>query len=218
MKVTVKHKILIGALLNFSFLIAESSAIVLSISRHGAEVFLYYTNLSNYFAIIPCLLTCIFSLRFFISYKEFPRFIIILRYISAVTLTVTFCVSMFIIIPLAPNLTHFMLLEGSSFFQHLYCPIVSLFSFLFFERHIRLKAVHIFLALIPTFVYGFTIVFLNLLKIITGPYPFFYFYEYVWYIPTAIIFTIILISILSALFIKISYNKRPVIKLTHASI
>ncbi len=209
MRATVKHKFLISLIFNYSILIAQSIAMVLSISRHGTEVFLYYTNLSNYFSIIPAVLFCIFALRTFCNNKPIPFFIIRLRFISTVTLMVTFFVSVFIIIPMIPSLTSYMLIEGSSFFQHVYCPIVSLISFIFFERGYNLKRLNVLFAIIPTLIYGFTLIALNLLKLVIGPYPFFYVYKIPWYISTLSIITIILITLMATLLIRLLYNAQP---------
>lgn len=50
-------------------------------------------------------------------------------------------------------------------------------SFLFFEPGERLEKKDLKYGIIPTVIYGITVLMLNILKIKSGPYPFFYVYH-----------------------------------------
>ena len=212
------YKKLIWALaVNFIILILEIIALFLSIQRHGIMVFTFYTENSNYFALIVSLIFCIGAL-FTLSRKSvLPRWIHVLRFIATVCLTITFIVSVFIIIPFRPSMWKYMLFQGSSLYQHLLCPALSMFSFLSFERQNTLTKKSIFFALIPTLIYGITCVILNLLRIITGPYPFFYIYQIPWYVSTLCILGILAISTITAFALYKFDNKSHTATITKQS-
>lgn len=198
-------------ILNFVILILEIVAVFLSIQRHGIMVFAFYTENSNYFALIVSFIFCVGTLKCLKSGKPLPKWIYSLRFIATVCLTITFIVSVFIIIPFRPSMTMYMLFHGSSLYQHLLCPLISLFSFICFERTQIISKNNIFYALLPTIIYGMTCVILNLFKVMTGPYPFFYFYQIPWYLSSLSVFGVCTISYLTALVLYKINNKQKIL-------
>ena len=182
MEVINKNKLFLALIFNALIVVLEIIALFLSINRHGINVFLYYTENSNYFSLIVSLIFCGILIYSLIKHKNLPKFIIILRYMATICLTITFLVVIFLLVPLKPSMASYLILEDSSLYQHVLCPILSVISFLIFEPAIRLNKREIIWGIIPTIIYGVIIITLNILKIIIGPYPFFYVYNIPWYL------------------------------------
>ncbi len=137
---------------------------------------MFYTEIVNYFTLI---VSAIFVLEFLIKQKT-SKFTKCLRFISSVCLGVTFIMVVTVLIPMFPSTFVFMMFEDSNLYQHLICPICSIVSLILFENKDEFKKTYLLYALIPTIVYGIICIILNLTKVITGPYPFFYLYEIPW--------------------------------------
>lgn len=188
---------------NLLIIIFEIIALVLSIQRHGLRVFKYYTENSNYFALIISTIFCLYTI---FAKNGIKSWMIYLRYVSTVCLAITFVIVSLVLIPMYPASFYFMMFDGSSLFQHLLCPILSIISFLLFENQIFLKKISIFFTIIPTFIYGLVCILLNLLKLMQGPYPFFYVYDISWFVCAISIVAILLISLLIAYAFYKIYN------------
>lgn len=204
----LKRKLVLGLIFNFIILILEIVGLFLSIQRHGIKVFTFYTENSNYFALVVSLIFCIYSIISLKKQTTLPYWVHVLRFIATVCLTITFIVSIFIIIPFKPSLYKYMIYQGSSLYQHILCPLLSFFSFLFIEQKKALSKRVVFYALVPTIIYGIVCIVLNLLKVITGPYPFFYFYQIPWYLSTLSILGVISISLATTLVLFSLHNKK----------
>ena len=142
--------------------------------------FRYYTQDSNYFAMIVSILFLIWAIR---GKKDepLPDWLITLRYIATCLLSVTFLVIVFILCPpYGLEGYRIALLTEAHVFDHLLCPILSFVSLLLFEDTPKQKGAPL-LALIPTFLYAAVAVPLNFAKIWYGPYPFLYVYEQPWW-------------------------------------
>ncbi len=163
-------KTIIPLILNTAVIIFGSIGFCMNMN-YGIATLRYYTVLSNIFALAVSVLYVSFSLR---TKGNIPVFITFLRYAAAVCLTLTFLVVTFIFIPMAGTSVLF---EGVNLFQHLLCPVISFVSFMFFENRSKLSKRHIFLSLIPTFTYAAVIIILNILRVVSGPYPFLMVYE-----------------------------------------
>ncbi len=180
---------------------------MLSILRHGVMVFVFYTEISNYFALVVSLVYCVFGLCLLKKHLAPPNWLVTLRYSATIMLFITFIVSLCVIIPFRPSMTAYMLVEGSSPFHHVLCPIFSVISFFSFERGQTLSKKSIFFALIPTIIYGVTLIILNLAKAIEGPYPFFYFYKVAWWFSLGGVLLVAFISIGTAILFRFFHNK-----------
>ena len=203
----MKKRIVFAILFNFVILCFEVFALIECIKLKGILTFTYYTTTSNFLALIVSLLFCIVAPICLIKNKTLPTWLSLFRFTSTVCLCITFIISLFIIVPLYPNLLNYMILQNPGIFQHLICPLLSLFSFLAFEKHSHLPQKALTIALIPTLSYGAINLVLNILKITAGPYPFFYLFVVPWYVPVLCITAIILISIFTIKFIFNSFNK-----------
>ena len=149
----------LSIIMNILVIIGGLLGVVIAIREHMTkDFFLYYTNLSNVFAMIT-------SLLFIITINKNNKLINILRFLSTVCLTLTLLVVIFI---LTPMLKVNLFVGNYMPLYHLICPLLSLVSTLFFEE-VDSKPIY---AIIPTSLYTIITIILNLLKIINGPYPF----------------------------------------------
>ncbi len=164
--------------LNALLFITEIVGFVYSFIDVGWLVFTYYTELSNMLLLFSAgavLLSAYFNLRKGCGTNFFTH---LTRFIATSSGTLTFLVVIFILIPMYPNpLT--LLYERSMLFHHTICPILSIVSFLFFEKEEsrNLTYRHIPYGIALTAVYGAIFITLNAVKAFYGPYPFLYVYE-----------------------------------------
>ena len=138
--------------------------IAFSKSLKGRDIkksFVYYTQLSNLIALIASILLVAMGGK---------PFAMVLRYISVCMLVMTFLVTTCILVPMSRN-PRGLLFSGSGLFHHLIIPLFSTWSYMFLE-----KRVSIYWAVMPilfTLAYGLLMLYLNYIKKIEGPYPFF---------------------------------------------
>ena len=202
-----RKKTIFALFFNIFIVFFEILGVIFSVQRHGIKVFMFYTENSNYLSLLISLSFCIYAIIYLKSNRSIPYFIYCLRFISTTCLTITLFVVLFILTPMLPGSFVFMMFKSSNLFQHLLCPVFSIISFLFFENSIFLNKKALFYALIPTIIYGIICIGLNLLKIITGPYPFFYVYLVPWWFSSCSILVIIMGSLgISFLLYKL-FNK-----------
>lgn len=187
---TNKRKLIFAITINLIIVGLEIIGAVLSVKRHGIKAFQYYTEDSNYFALISSLVFVICGVVSLKTNKSVGGMVHILRFISTTCLTVTLIVVLVVLIPMFPEDSVFMLFGDSNLYQHTLCPLLSILSFVFLENDVRLTKKSIFVSLIPTIIYGVTCVTLNICRVMEGPYPFFYVYEFPWYFSTIFLISI----------------------------
>ena len=127
----------------------------------GIKNLIYYTVLSNIVNCISVLMTVIFGQ---------PGWVTVVRYLGTCMLIFTIMVTTFVLVPAAGSAKS-LLFGGSGLFVHLICPILSTISYIFIEEHVG--AVFILLPVAITLVYGFIMLYLNGIRKVDGPYPFF---------------------------------------------
>ena len=203
----MRKNLLVAFVFNLIIVILETIGIILSLQKTGILTFTFYTTDSNFLALFTSLVFCIFYLTR-PPQNKIPSWLQTFRFISCVSLGVTIFISICVIIPLYPNLLEYMLLENFGLYFHLICPLLSIISFLFFEKNKPLAKRTIILTLAPTILFGIINISLNLSKIITGPYPFFYLFIVPWYTSLFTIFFILLSSLVISIFIYKIYNKK----------
>lgn len=157
---------------NLLIVVLEVISFIILINRNGGVtvgVVYFYTRLSNLLALIAG----IFVLIVIIKNKsgELPKWLSMLRYIVTIMLFVTFLISIFVLTP-AVGSFYKMMIENQLKFHHLLCPLISIISFIFFEKGGVLTTKDNVLALIPTLVYGIVMMILNGARVVDGPYPF----------------------------------------------
>lgn len=198
----------VAFVLNFLVVMFSVVGMILSFNKHGLRVFEYYTENSNYLSLFSSGVFCVACIVSMIKKTHIKKWIHSLRYMTTVCLTVTIVVVCLVLLPLMPNMTNELVFNGLGLYYHLICPLLSIFSFVLFERECEFSKKDIYISLIPTVVYGVVIVLLNLFKVIAGPYPFLHFYKFKWYQTTFCLLGVFLGCIIISIgFYKIR-NKR----------
>ena len=122
-----------------------------AVYRHicnGAQktVFRFYTTLSNLFCAAVCLAVAVSRII-----GEVPPLILVLKYISTVSVTVTF---MTVMLYLGPILYSYKdMLSGPDIWLHLICPVLAIVSLLLWDK-IEMPFAAVFLGALPVLVYG----------------------------------------------------------------
>lgn len=148
-------------------------------ARHsGWSILKYYTQLSNLFGALACLLISGFEIESIRANREkTPVWAYCIQFSAVCCLMVTFLVVLFVLAPDAgKNGYRVMLTQGDMLYHHLLCPLLILIAFALLERpNIPMRAA--VYAVIPTLLYGITTLILNLLRKLDGPYPFLHVYR-----------------------------------------
>lgn len=144
---------------NCIVVILEITGLYISISARHLGVFAYYTQLSN-------MVTLVSSLLFLLA-GDGP-FVSTVRYLSTCMLTMTFLITLFVLVPMGAGFRK-MMLSGNGLYHHTLCPLISVTSYILWEQHGTVLAVPVVL----TFIYGVIMLVLNGMRKYDGPYPFF---------------------------------------------
>ena len=120
----------------------------------GLENLKYFTVDSN---IIIGLISLLFSYYEYLVIKNkkeyIPNIIYTLKLIGTVGVTITFLTTAVYLAPFIPN-GYYLLYRNANLFFHLIIPLLSLISFIFFEKTNKIKFKYTFLCLIPIVLYG----------------------------------------------------------------
>ncbi len=158
----------ISLLLNILIIILEIIGFAVSYNnmhRIGIE---YFTEESNLLALICSIIFVIYLIK----NKTIPKWLNEFKYITNINLAITFLVVLFILIPMDNFSYKKYLLDGTMKYHHLICPLLSICSFIFFDRLKKYNMKDLFIGLIVTFIYAIVMIILNILGTIIGPYPF----------------------------------------------
>lgn len=161
-------------ILNIVIIVLEIIGIVLNYNELHTFGVQYYTEDSNFLLLISSIISLIYLI---ILKRKNPRWLEIFKYVSVVSVTVTFLVVLFILAPSIENGYSIMLFHGSMLYHHLLCPVLAIISFLFFDNYkfnTRREIIH---SMSFSFIYSIVIVILNLFKVIEGPYFFLLVYK-----------------------------------------
>ena len=160
-----KKVITIG--LNIILIILESIGLYQSFKTLGwVESIKFYTELSNILGLLSSILLVCFLLK-----GNVPKSVKIFRFLSVLSLSVTFLVVLFILGPMYGFNYKFLFFSGSMLFTHLLCPILIFISFVFLEDG-KFDKKDCLIANALTIGYAIVMMILNLLNIVDGPYPF----------------------------------------------
>ena len=118
----------------------------------GLGTFCMFTVNSNILAGISLFLAVPYSIdglrnRFF----RLPDWLVTLLFVTTTALSLTFLISLFV---LAPVKGFVLIFTGSRFFLHGLCPILTIVTFCFVIKDLRLRFASTFLCLIPVFIYA----------------------------------------------------------------
>ena len=158
----------IALILNIAAAVIGLVAVGLRLSRRVDDFFLYYTQLSNVVGIVSSVLYILFRNT---GREGLGRFVRAVRYLGVCVLAMTFVVVMFIFIPVSGSVKS-LLDTPHGVLQHAVCPVISVASYVFFEKGLRARRA-VLIPLGATAVYAFAIYTLNFLRLAPAPYPFF---------------------------------------------
>lgn len=195
---TSENRAASALLLNSFAAVLGMIGVAICFARRGTGNLWYYTQDSNLLAALVSWAFVPIALRLgarsdtrrTLHDRRVRRIFHLLRYVSVVGLAVTFLVVVFV---LAPNPLSggfgAMMLEGTNLLLHTICPLLSIASFVLFERPRKedwadpvrewedqalvLPKAAPLMALVPTIVYAAFLYPANALGIVRGPYPFF---------------------------------------------
>ena len=175
---TTRLQKFLSILANLAIVGMELRAIPLSWDGVHAQMFLFYTELSNLFAMSVCFVTALCQLRALLTGGEMPAWVRTLKYTVTCCLMLTFLTVVFVLAPMyGPDGHYVMLLTSSMLYNHFLNPVTALLSFVLLERAPALPRRAVGRAMIPTLVYGGIMLAANVAKVYKGPYPFLYVYE-----------------------------------------
>ncbi len=139
----------------------ELRGLYMTFSEGRWKIFVYYTQISNLLSLISSVLLIVLGQNAFVSS---------VRYLACCMLVFTFFVCACVLTPMGADPKE-LFLRGHSFYHHLACPLVSTLSYIFLEEHAGQGMVPVATAV--TLCYGFTMIYLNAVNKVDGPYPFF---------------------------------------------
>jgi len=144
---------------NILVILLEAIGFSISISDRRWTILAYYTQISNIITLLSSI--CLLALG--------PGdFTCGFRYLSTCMLTMTFLITLCVLVPMGGGFRKLML-SGNGLYHHTLCPVISVASYIFWEDHNSVIAAPVLI----TFVYGITMICLNYLRKFDGPYPFF---------------------------------------------
>ena len=119
--------------------------------RSGARIFRYFTNDSNLFAALVCLLLLPFSLRSAVTGAGLPAWVCSAKYVAVCAVTLTLLT---VICFLAPTQGFGKMFRGTNLWLHLICPVLCILSFQLLEVRAPLNPGLTFAATVPVLLYG----------------------------------------------------------------
>lgn len=148
-------------IINLLIIIFELIALFIERKSVSYKKLVFYTRLSNLLAFFSSVLIVIFG----------PKFIVeLFRYTATSMLVMTFFVTVCVLVP-ATHDAKGLLFSGTGLYHHLFVPILSTLSYIFFEE--RVSIIWVWIPIVVTVSYGLLMLYLNHKRKLDGPYPFF---------------------------------------------
>ena len=179
------------AALDLVIVVLEITGFVINFPFERFRMVRFYTQDSNFFTMIACLIQLIYVLPRLRKQGQiaFPRWITVLKFISAGTLFITFLIVITVLAP-ADCVQKYhslfgyynMCIYGSRLYHHTICPILTVLGFLFLDEAEGLKKTDPLYILGYTLIYGIILLLLNYYYVVRGPYAFLHVHEQPWYI------------------------------------
>ena len=150
-----------GLILNGILLLLETRGFYISFSARKLGNFVFYTQLSN--------MMCALSAGLYLLFGPGSA-VTAVRYLATCALVMTFLVTIFVLIPMGGD-PRDLLWEGNGVYHHVLCPVLCFISYVFFEQHAGPDM--IVPSMLLTLLYGLIMLYLNYIRRVDGPYPFF---------------------------------------------
>lgn len=166
-----------SVIVNIAVIILEIRGLRISISDRKWRIFAYYTQISNIITLISSVVFIAAIATGTIAAGTMAAgsaagavagIPVTLRYLSSCMLTMTFLITLFVLVPMGAGFRR-MMLSGNGLYHHTLCPVLSVTSYILWEGHSDLWI----LPTILTFVYGMIMLYMNAKGKFDGPYPFF---------------------------------------------
>ena len=151
--------------------------LTLSKVKRKREIFKYYTYLQNFLTLIVSMVFCVFSFAYLVFNKDIPEFVRGLRYIVTCGLVAT---TLIYVVLLSSNKNNKITENDfnssispkkANLILHYICPLLSVISFVGFERSIVLETgIWTLLVAIPSIIYWIIYAILSTLKLWKEPY------------------------------------------------
>lgn len=145
--------------INIAVIILEIIGLRISTSERKWKIFAYYTQISNIITLVS---------SFVLVAARSNELSAVFRYLSSCMLTMTFMITLFVLVPMGGGFRKLML-SGNGLYHHTLCPILSVTSYVMWEQHSSLWI----LPTVLTFIYGIIMLVMNGKGLFDGPYPFF---------------------------------------------
>ena len=145
--------------INIAVIVLEIIGLRISTSERKWKIFAYYTQISNIITLVS---------SFVLVAARSNELSAVLRYLSSCMLTMTFMITLFVLVPMGGGFRKLML-SGNGLYHHTLCPILSVTSYVMWEQHSSLWI----LPTVLTFIYGIIMLVMNGKGLFDGPYPFF---------------------------------------------
>ena len=144
--------VVIGVICMFCDIQFMGKSIILTATK--LELFKFFTVDSNIFMGVSSLLFAGLEISIFKGKrKEIPKFFYLLKFMATVSVTLTFLVTLCFLVPNS-TFPMFAFYQNSNLFFHLIVPILSAFTFLFFENSTKLTLKDTFYGLVPMVIYS----------------------------------------------------------------
>lgn len=115
-------------IINFAIVLINIVCIIFALTVMTPKtLFRYFTTLSNLLCALAALVTAIFALC-----GALPLWVVLFKYAGTAAVTVTMLTVLLFLGPVSGQWKK--LLSGADFFFHLFCPLLALVSFCFFEK------------------------------------------------------------------------------------
>ena len=154
-----------GIVLSVIIIILEIIALIVCYNSFGINL-AYYTIDSNIFLLISTIL-------YLLTINNVPKIVQLLKYSSTLSVFITFLVVVFVLYPMYDFNFQFMFLDGPNLYMHVLCPLLAVISFIFFDSNeIENSLKNNLRSLYFTIIYAIILISLNILNVVSGPYPF----------------------------------------------
>lgn len=124
------------------------------------KTLIFYTEISNMLAAVSAAALLIFGQ---------PLWVTTLRYLSSCMLAMTFVVTVCVLVPMGGDPKR-LLWSGIGLYHHLLCPVISTLSYICIENSAGRNLTCF--PVVVTLLYGLTMLYLNGIRKVDGPYPF----------------------------------------------
>ena len=154
-----KRKVAVSAAINFIIIIVTAATVVSyffeepgELISNGYESFKFFTTDSNVLTALASVFVLFYDIKILTNKNDhIPYYAVIFKLVGTVSVMLTFCVVMFMLIPIYGFENE---LKGTFFHMHAGAPLMSFCSFVFLEGTEKLQLKNALFTVIPPALYG----------------------------------------------------------------